>query len=314
MPQIAEFIKNISAWHWAAIVGVIVLVVALIYFFYSRKKKSAEAKDTPDDLPHTELPGEGGGTVRIGKVHEQGARDYQEDSFSVSPEEMYADKGILAALADGMGGLGGGDKVSQTAVTAIMNRFYEEQGDELQVLLRLLKAANGAVNNMLGINNIGSSGSTLACGYLKDGRFYYINVGDSRICLFRDGILYQLNREHNYRNELALRAVNGDGSLEGAWSHPKASGLTSFIGMGQIKYLDIPAEPVTAKPGDKFILMSDGVYNAISKEELSSCLAANAEEAAESINALVKEKEWPGQDNYTAIVLQYLGDEQIQNS
>ncbi len=308
MSKILEFIKNMSAWYWVAIVGVVVLVAALIYFLYMRKKKSGGAEAKADDLPHTELPSDGGdGPVIIGKVHEQGARDYQEDSFSVSPEEMYPDKGLLAVLADGMGGLGGGDKVSQTAVTAIMNRFYVATGEGLKLLLDLLKTANGAVNKMLGIGNIGKSGSTLACGYLKEDKFYYINVGDSRICLFRDGILYQLNREHNYRNELALRAVNGDGTLEGAWSHPKASGLTSFIGMGQIKYLDIPAEPVSARPGDMFILMSDGVYNAISKEELSSCLSGDATAAAESINAMVKEKAWPGQDNYTAIILQYNG-------
>ncbi len=265
----------------------------------------------PDKLPHTETPNAekdmGKVPFAIGKVHQMGTRDYQEDSFSVSPAEMYAANGLLMVLADGMGGLGGGDKVSQTAVTAMMNRFYLTQGDGLYQLLTLLGAANAAVNSMLGLNNIGKSGSTLAAVLLKEGKLYYINVGDSRICLFRDGILYRLNRDHNFRNELALRAVNGEGTLEDAWNHPKASGLTSFLGMGQIKYLDIPGEPVSLKKEDRVILMSDGVYNALTDEELIRCLERPALEAAEAIHEAVEKKAWSGQDNYTAIVLQYTG-------
>ncbi len=313
MPKLVEFIRNISGWQWLIIIGGILLIAIMIGIPVVRKRKHTHKQESDrgraDGIPHTEIPEAGGGSIVIGKVHEQGARDYQEDSFSVSPEEMYNTKGLLAVLADGMGGLGGGDKVSQTAVTAIMNQFYVQQSDGIYLLLELVGRANDAVNRMLGLNNIGKSGSTLAVGYVKEGKFYYLNIGDSRICLYRGGVLYQLNRDHNFRNELSLRAINGDGTLEDAWSHPKAAGLTSFLGMGQLKYIDIPAEPVSVLPKDMFILMSDGVYNAISSEELCECLQLDAAEAAEAIHRLVEEKAWPGQDNYTAILLQCLGNE-----
>ena len=138
---------------------------------------------------------------------------------------------------------------------------------------------------------------------IKDGAFHYVSVGDSRICLYRDGFLYQLNREHVFRQELEIRAINHESSWETADSHPKANGLTSFLGMGNLKYVDIPTEAVEIRPGDKFILMSDGIYNSVGREEMMEQLAKTAEEAAEGIGKLIEEKNLGGQDNYTAIVI-----------
>lgn len=242
---------------------------------------------------------------QVGKLHCMGDRESQQDCFSVSPEDLYESHGILAAVADGMGGLEDGDQVSQTAVTAVMNAFYTLPGEAPHsLLLKLLYAANGAVNHFLGVDRIGQSGSTLVLGLLKEGKFYFLSVGDSRICLYRDGILTQLNREHSYGRELELRAVNGEGTLEEAQTHPRAAGLTSYLGMGQLKWLDQPNVPILVRPGDRFLLMSDGVYNALTEQELCHALTLDAQAAAEALGQTIDDKKWPGQDNYTAVVLQ----------
>ena len=240
----------------------------------------------------------------VGKVHEQGARKYQQDSFSVSAEEQYGRRGLLAVVADGMGGLSNGDKVSQTAVTTMMNGFYQAQGDPDLILLALLEQANQAVNRLLGPEEQGKSGSTLVAGLLKDGRFHYLSVGDSRVSLYRDVVLQQLNREHIYSNELAVRVVNREISYQEAAADPSAKGLTSYLGMGALKYVDLPAQPVTVRPGDKFILMCDGVYNALTGEELTGILSASAPRAAEAIRTAIRDKNYPAQDNYTAVILE----------
>ncbi len=311
-------------WFWLilAIVVVVIIVAAVVVLLIQirrmQKAKAAGQETTPDPILDTEarfatedLEAEGialpdaGLRITIGKVHGQGTRDYQEDSFSVSPEELYPTYGLLAVVADGMGGLRNGDRVSQTAVSTIMNQFIELVGDAQLVLLQLACLANTQVNAVLGNGGIGQCGSTLVAGLLKDSRFYYISIGDSRICLYRDGALFQLNREHVYRNELLVRAVNREIAFTEALSHPRAAGLTSFLGMGQIKSIDIPAEPVTVRPGDCFILMSDGVYNAITKEELAAALSSgDAQACADAVGAAVEAKAWPGQDNYTAVILQ----------
>ncbi|MCD8150296.1 MAG: protein phosphatase 2C domain-containing protein, partial [Clostridiales bacterium] len=268
----------------AIVVAVIlVLLIVLAVMRYRKKKQKEQDVQNLQPVPETEDGQAGSVPYRIGKLHEQGARDYQEDCFSVSPPEMYPTNGMLAVLADGMGGLENGDQVSQTAVTTMMNGFFTEHGAPMEILTNLLFAVNRSVNNMLGIHNIGRCGATLIAGLLKEGKFYYICIGDSRICLYRDGALIQLNREHVYRNELLLRAINGEGSLEEARIHPKGAGLTSFVGMGQIKYLDLPAEPVEVRPEDRLILMSDGVYNALTREEISQALEMPAEQAADAL-------------------------------
>lgn len=249
------------------------------------------------------------GQVAVEKLHEQGARKSQQDSFFVSAgqERMPGDvirtgPGLLAVVADGMGGLADGDKVSQAAVSAIANGFYQTQGGPEEVLLSLLEQANRAVNTLLGPEGLRRSGSTLAAGLFREGAFYYLSVGDSRICLFRDGALYQLNREHVYRNELYTDAVNGLYSLSEAERHPKGGGLTSYLGMGEVKYVDLPAQPVAVREGDVFLLMSDGVYNALAEEELKAALSAPGS-AADALRGAIQAKGYANQDNYTAVIL-----------
>ena len=120
----------------------------------------------------------------------------------------------------------------------------------------------------------------------------------------RGGALVPLNREHAYRSELALNAVNGAGTIQEALTHQKAGGLTSFLGMGRLKHLDLPAQSLRLQSGDRLILMSDGVYNALTEEELCSALGLPAEQAAEALRRRIQEKNYPTQDNYTAILLE----------
>ncbi len=236
-------------------------------------------------------------------VHEQGAREYQEDSYVVSEADKADVYGMLAVVSDGMGGLEKGDQVSDTVVTTAINGFYKMQGDGDQILLALLTWANQAVNGLLGPSQQGKSGATLVMGLLKNGRFHYLSVGDSRICLYREGKLIQLNREHVFRNELLLRVVNKEITFQEVLSHPRAAGLTGYLGQGQLKHVDLPAQPVEVCPGDKFILMSDGVYNALSVEEISEALDKDAQDAAEAIRKAVENKNYANQDNYTAVIM-----------
>ncbi len=252
-------------------------------------------------------PPEGGRApipFEVEKLHEQGARKSQQDSFFVSP----AGGRMLAVVADGMGGLTDGDKVSQTAVTAMANGFYNAQGSPEQVLLSLLEQANRAVNVLLGSDGLRHSGSTVVAGLIENNAFHYLSVGDSRICLFRDGALYQLNREHVYRNELYTDAVNGLCAFQEAEQHPKGGGLTSYLGMGELKYVDIPAQAVAVREGDVFILMSDGVYNALTEYELTAALSAPGS-AADALQAAIQAKGYANQDNYTAVVMRRRDDE-----
>jgi len=269
-----------------------------------RRRKDKDGKAAPETAPAAAAPAAFTG-IQVGKLHQIGDRDSQQDCLAVSPTELYGAKGILAVVADGMGGLSDGDKVSQAAATAMMNGFMVNREASAELILGLTVEANQAVNRLLGPANQGRSGTTLVAGIVYDGLFSYVSVGDSRICLYRQGLLTQLNREHIYRNELRIQAVNGQGTLWDAGTHPKAAGLTSYLGMGNLKYVDIPAEPLRVCAGDKIILMSDGVYNAMTLPEMEAALALPAQQAADTIGAAIKAKAYRHQDNYTAVILQF---------
>lgn len=299
-----QFIVTIDPEKLILIAAAVAVGIALLVFLrLARKKPDTEESQDTDSIPATRLDKPSSNMVAIGKLHSQGKRKSQQDSFFVSPAEMIPTHGLLALVADGMGGLADGDRVSQTAVSTMAEGFYNIKGEPMLLLLALLERANRAVNNLLGPSGRNKSGSTLVAGLIRDNKFYYLSVGDSRVCLYRNGMLIQLNREHVFRNELLIQAVNGEKTFQAALSDKSAAGLTSFLGMGKLKYVDIPACGIEIQPGDRFLLMSDGVYNALPDEELVVHLNKTPEEAAQDIGTAIEAKGYTSQDNYTAVIL-----------
>lgn len=287
----------VAAGVVAGILLILVLFLPLLCIRRRRKKLSVA-----ELLPDTAKPME---MVRVGKLHEQGERSEQQDCFGVSDVSLLQTHGVLAVVADGMGGLTDGGRMSMTVVESILDSFFLYQGMytlEQQLILLAQKAVE-SVNALLAPADLKKHGSTLVMGLIREGTFSFLSVGDSRVCLYRDGVLMQLNREHIYRNTLALEAINGEISLQEVYGDQRGSGLTSFLGMGALQHIDFPAEPVKLLPGDKLLLMSDGVYNALDKEELAKCLDAVPEEAVGRIRAAIQEKAYVNQDNYTAVVI-----------
>ena len=242
----------------------------------------------------------------VGKVHEQGRRRYQQDSFGVSDMALVNDKGLLAIVADGMGGLDDSGKISSRAVERILDGFaiYNGSATQEQLLVMLAQGAVEDINGFLGEENFRKSGSTLIMAYIKNSYLSFLSIGDSRVCLLRDGVLYRLNREHIFKNELALRAVNGRIPLADAYTDKNAAGLTSYIGMGNIQKMDIPSSPIRLYPGDRVAVMTDGIYNSLSDAEISAAISGEAETAAQYLKDAVEAKVLANQDNYTCVVIE----------
>lgn len=243
-----------------------------------------------------------GSEIQIGQLHNIGARPYQEDSSGVSR----LDDGVLAVVADGMGGLSGGDKVSQKIVYTMLS-----YGDQLRpgyidgALERMVHGTNEAVNAMLGPEGLYKSGSTLLAVLARNGRFHWITVGDSHIYYFHDGKLVQLNEEHNRGTELLHQAARGEITYEEAKNDPKKSGLTSFIGMGRLKYIDKSVDSIPISKGDRIMLSTDGVFNALPDQTIEAVLKQypDVQAAADEMERLVIQRANPRQDNFTAVIL-----------
>ena len=114
---------------WGVLLGAAVLACGCLLAFLLLRRK----------LPKTSCPSspEKVEQVRVGKLHQQGAREGQQDCFGVSDESLVPTHGLLAVVADGMGGLSGGERISQLVVQAVLDAFlsaWKEENPQLSLI------------------------------------------------------------------------------------------------------------------------------------------------------------------------------------
>lgn len=304
IPQLSVLTQKkttkLPAWSVAVMVVLAVAAVglALAVILLLKRKPAKAQKRAPEKIQ--EQPVSSG--PKVAALHNIGRRSGQQDSFDVVP----CAGGLLAVVADGMGGLSDGDKVSKK----IVSTFHEDAarvrpGQSFDALYQMLAHANQEVNRMLGTALQGKCGSTLLAVLMEKDRMQWTAVGDSRIYLYRGGSLIQVNREHTYKIDLLERAVNGEMSFADLRKDAQLTRLCSYMGMGRIKHVDGSLNTVKLLPGDRVLLMSDGVFNALSEEEIAGVLSRfdDVEQAAAVLEKKVLEKNSPTQDNFTCVIL-----------
>lgn len=131
-------------------------------------------------------------------------------------------------------------------------------------------------------------------------------MGDSRIYLLRDGEFTQLTADQDYMSILLDRVIDGKIDWQQAKNDPERNALAQFVGSGVQLYPDMNCIPLRTQPGDRLLICSDGVYNALSGEELRQSLTLTAGGAAEDILGRVLARGYANQDNFTAVVLQFM--------
>lgn len=242
--------------------------------------------------------------IAFGSISNQGARKYQEDSFGFSSieKEDIENYGFTAIVADGMGGLSEGGRVSGYVVSAVLE-MQKKRSPSIPVHIHLSQALQAANSGVLesGIKG-GSTAATVMC--LPEG-VHWCTVGDSRVYLFRGGTLTALNEDSDYLNSLIERVISGDISYSEADGNSKKDALAQYIGFKGEITPDGNSKPFVPQKNDKLLVCSDGVYNALSAEELSETLTGNAARAAQLIEKRVLAKGYSNQDNFTAIVLEF---------
>lgn len=244
------------------------------------------------------------GNAAEGKAHEIGARKAQQDCHGSAA--VFQNQGTLAVVADGMGGLSGGDQVSQRIVMGMLSMAPQLRSDKLDgTLMAMVNHVTQDVNQMLGPDGLYKSGSTLLAVLTFKDKFHWISVGDSRIYLYRDGFMLQLNQEHNLLQEWMPDILDGKMSFAEASQNPEGKKLTSFIGMGALKYVDYSKQAIRILPGDRILLMTDGVFNTLSERQMAAILARNSDvqTAANVMDQQIRAARIPAQDNYTVRIL-----------
>ena len=245
-------------------------------------------------------------SYQVANLQQKGARPYQEDSFAfVNALDVteIRENGLMAIVADGMGGMEAGKQVSEMAVSCMVSAFSQMQrtGDlALQLRNAVIAADDALVQRFKGIG-----GTTLISCIIYDEKLYFASVGDSYLYLMRGGSLYRLNREQNYRHQLYTEAISA-GSIDPteADQDPDGHRLSAFLGMGGLSDLDYLRQPLPLRDGDILLLCSDGVGGVVTESQIIQNLSNNsAAEMCLNLDESVRRAARVHQDNYTALVI-----------
>ena len=203
-------------------------------------------------------------------------REHNEDYIAslVAPRAGRADRAVLVALADGMGGHQAGELASRLAVQAALARFAEPVADTVAQLHRALVAANEAVyTHAQQQPQYQGMGTTLLLVAPAEAGMSFAWVGDSRLYHWRDGTLAQLTRD-----DTLVRALLDRGLIDRdeAAGHEDHSVLTQAVGTHSAIPSPHVEGPIALAHGDRFLLCSDGVHDVVGDAELQQLLAAGS--------------------------------------
>ena len=209
-------------------------------------------------------------------------------------------KGLVFAVADGLGGYGGGEVASGLAVEACLDHARRD-GAGGGRLTGSLRAAFYRANQAIFDAAIGGRGgrkmqSTLSALAITPGEAHLAHVGDSRVYRRHHGELEILTADHSQVMELLRMHII---TPEQAVDHPARYALTRSVGGDITVRVDVRTERLDSD--DAFLLCSDGLWSNVTASEIVEALAHAPGEACERLVKLALDR--GGDDNATAMVV-----------
>ncbi len=270
-----------GSYLYVLVFVIIIFVLLCVRYFLKNAKKS------PNML--------------IGCAQIIGKRKQQEDSYSTAVTQ----NGILAVLADGMGGFSNGKMASSTAVNTFVEGFTK--AENIHPVDKFITDTSRLSNTrIIEKENGEKAGTTLAVVIISGGFLYWASIGDSAIVLFRNSEFINLNKKHIFESVLEEKYISGKISKEEMMNNSKKKRLTSYIGYKGFNDIEMSEKNIELRKGDKLILCSDGVYNSVSEIEMERVLSKKLtpDGASQEIMELIRRKNSSRQDNATIIILE----------
>jgi serine/threonine protein phosphatase PrpC len=244
-------------------------------------------------------------TQSYGKSDVGRRRPHNEDSM------LYSDELGLYVVCDGVGGNAKGEVASAESVDLVqswvkrwrktLNAHAAEPTPENTGLVRRLleNAVQSACYMVFGMGQQDprqkGMSTTLSSLLISAGTAFIAQVGDSRVYLSRDGKTAQLTEDHtlvNFRLKLGLITA------EEAANSPGKNVITRAV--GHQDYVEVDTIEVEIKPGDRFMLCSDGLHGYLLDGEIDGLMNGEREAVTSRLIELANER--GGRDNITVVV------------
>lgn len=220
---------------------------------------------------------------------------------------------FVFAVSDGMGGAKSGEfasRITVDRVTRLFPRVFRQAASGMgagfnDVLEELVTAIH---NDLLKLGysyeECAGMGATLSLCWLRPDWMYFAHLGDSRIYYIpHDGPMVQVTHDHSHVGWLRRK---GQLNEREARTHPRRNALQQALGAGH-QFIEPHIGAVAHRPGDRFLVCSDGLTDGLWDRHLEEILRAPTPTAGQPSLAkqLVDQSvSQSGRDNTTAVVVE----------
>ncbi|MDO9225672.1 MAG: bifunctional protein-serine/threonine kinase/phosphatase [Pseudomonadota bacterium] len=230
--------------------------------------------------------------LSFGYASEIGPRPRNEDfgGFTTPAAATVAVKGYLAALADGVSGGSHGREAAESTVRNLLADYYAtpDTWEVAHALDTVIQSLNRWLSGQVASRReAGGMACTLSALVLRGRRWHLAHVGDTRIYRLRGEHLEQLTQDHT-------------------WEQPGMEHvLKRAVGLDTHLRVDYAEGDLAA--GDVFLIVCDGVWQALGQVELHRLLKRYDDADVCARNLVAEALRQGGGDNASALVARVHG-------
>ncbi len=217
-------------------------------------------------------------------------------------------RGLLFAVADGMGGALAGEVASKMAVEALaraVDDLRAEDDDETarNRVLDAIRLANEKIYEASASNpQQRGMGTTLTAALLRDGRCLFFQVGDSKGFIFREGHLHQMTEDQSLIGKLIQDKVITAEDAE----HLEGGRNIILQALGAEPTVRVDVTTASLFEGDSVLLCTDGLHGSVRQKEIEE-MVGRVTDPGKLAEDLVREaRDRGGPDNITVVEVSVL--------
>ena len=215
------------------------------------------------------------------------SRKENQDRIYISEDKKHIKYFIVA---DGMGGVNGGEVASTAAIEAIKSYIDENiedveyEKEEIEELIKqsIYKANKFILQKSRREKEYQGMGTTIVLSLVYRNRVYIGHVGDSRVYRIRKNIIRQLTKDHSY-----VQALLDEGTItkKEAINHPQKNILLKVVGCENEVEPDIVVKGFIK--GDILLMCTDGLTNMVSTQEIYDTIVNGNDDLKSTCQRLV---------------------------
>ena len=237
-----------------------------------------------------------------------GHREENQDRVAVAA----ADNAVLLVVIDGMGGHAEGARAAETALSTLLEAFWQTPHpifDPLGFLhLSLGRAHEEVVKLGQGLSVEARPRATCALCLVQDSAAYWAHVGDSRVYQLRQAQVLERTRDHSHVEVLLREGLITEAEVHG---HPMRNYVECCLGGDPI----LPDMTLSRRrpidPGDLLLVCTDGFWGPLKDPEVAQSMNGSGGQLRAQLLELgsrAVKRAGPGSDNTSAAALRWLGE------